>query len=78
MLKYFQQQLRNTSNKVPLDPLNIKGNYIQINKVDVQTRVSEDIQRSELSVPEVTHLGNRKSNDKQHGNLHTSNTSLIK
>ena len=76
MLKYFQQQLRNTSNKVPLDPLNIKGNYIQINKVDVQTRVSEDIQRSELSVPEVTHLGNRKSNDKQHGNLHTSNTSL--
>ena len=47
--------------------------YASSNKVDAQTRVSEGIQRS---VPEVTHLGNRKSNDKQHGNLHTSNTSL--
>ena len=87
-VKVLSTTIRNGSNKVPLDPLNLKGkrshtkhlnargNYIQINKVDAQTRVSEGIQRSELSLPEVTHLGNRKSNDKQHGNLHTSNTSL--
>ena len=50
--------------------------YASSNKVDAQTRVSEGIQRSELSVPEVTHLGNRKSNDKQHGNLQISDTSL--
>ena len=76
-VKVLSTTIRNASNKVPLDPLNLKEKrYIQINKVDAQTRVSEDIQRSELSVPEVTHLGNRKSNDKQHGNLHTSNTSL--
>jgi hypothetical protein len=39
--------------------INARGNYIQINKVDAQTRVSEGIQRSELSVPEVKHRGNR-------------------
>ena len=50
--------------------------YASSNKVDAQTRVSEGIQGSELSVPEVAHLGNRKGNDKQHGNLHTCNTSL--
>ena len=76
-VKVLSTTIRNASSKVPLDPLNLKGkrshtkhfnargNYIQINKIDAQTRVSEDIQRSELSVPEVTHLGNRKSNDKQ-------------
>ena len=39
--------------------INARGNYIQINKVDAQTKVSEFIQRSELSVPEVKHMGNR-------------------
>jgi hypothetical protein len=39
--------------------INARGNYIQINKVDAQTRVSKCIQRSELSVPEVKHIGNR-------------------
>jgi hypothetical protein len=39
--------------------INARGNYIQINKADAQTRVSEGIQRSELSVPEVKHMGNR-------------------
>jgi hypothetical protein len=38
--------------------INARGNYIQINKVDAQTRVSEGIQRSELSVLEVKHMGN--------------------
>ncbi len=39
--------------------INARGNYIQINKVDAQTKVSEFIQRSELSVPDVKHMGNR-------------------
>ena len=77
-VKVLSTTIRNASNKVPIDSLNLtgkrshtkhlnaRGNYIQINKVDAQTRVSEGIQRSELSVPEVTHLGNWKSNDKQH------------
>ncbi|CAB3996915.1 Hypothetical predicted protein [Paramuricea clavata] len=39
--------------------INARGKYIQINKVDAQTGVSEVIQRSELSVPEVRHMGNR-------------------
>jgi hypothetical protein len=38
--------------------ISARGNYIQINKADAQTRVSEGIQRSELSVPEVKHMGN--------------------
>ena len=66
-VKVLSTTITNASNKVPLNSLNLKGkrshtkhfnargNYIQINKVDAQTRVSEGIQRSELSVTHKSH-----------------------